>query len=118
MQETAERQTDTTTEVEYTNRGTVRVRPFKHRKSTGGRKSGMVDRGELPHDVLRRFYALRERVGVSRAELQRVTGIHSQTVAAWEVGRISPSINNLDAVLRAMGLRLALVRVNFTGDEE
>jgi DNA-binding XRE family transcriptional regulator len=105
-------------EVEYTNRGTVRKLPFRPRQSNGGRKAGMIQRGELPHDVLRRFMVLRERVGVSRAELQRVTGIHSQTVAAWEIGRISPSINNLDAVLRAMGLRLALVRANFTGDEE
>jgi DNA-binding XRE family transcriptional regulator len=111
-------ETETLSPTELTTRGTLRKRPFKNRQSSGGRKQAMIERGEMPHDLLRRFFVLRERVGVSRAELMRVTGVHAQTVAAWELGRISPSINNLDQVLRAVGLRLALVRVNFTGDEE
>jgi len=46
----------------------------------------------------------RERLGLSRTELARLSGISPETLRAYEVGRRKPSRQNLDAVLDALKL--------------
>ena len=57
--------------------------------------------GDDWHVALRR---LRERLGLSRAELGRLSGISPETLRAYEAGRRKPSRGNLDAVLMALKL--------------
>ncbi len=59
----------------------------------------------LAGDFLR---ATRERQGVSQEELARRVGSHQPQVSAWETGRKPIQVEQLAALLEALGLELRL----------
>ena len=59
----------------------------------------------LAGDFLR---ATRERQGVSQDELARRVGSHQPQVSAWETGRKPIQVEQLAALLEALGLELRL----------
>ena len=54
-------------------------------------------------EVLRR---LREERGLTRAELEAMSGVDRETIYAWEAGRRVPSARRLAQVARALGAKL------------
>jgi transcriptional regulator with XRE-family HTH domain len=53
----------------------------------------------------------RLRAGLTQAELAQRTGRERSVIARWEQGSVSPSIDNLLAVVHACGFELPLVLV-------
>lgn len=62
----------------------------------------------------------RLRAGLTQAELAQRTGRERSVIARWEQGAVSPSIDNLLAVVHACGFDLPLVLVprDTTQDEQ
>ena len=62
----------------------------------------------------------RLRAGLTQAELAKRTGRERSVIARWEQGSVSPSIDNLLAIIHACGfdLPLALVPRDTTQDEQ
>jgi transcriptional regulator with XRE-family HTH domain len=62
----------------------------------------------------------RLRAGLTQAELAKITGRERSVIARWEQGSVSPSIDNLLAVIHACGfdLPLALVPRDTSQDED
>jgi len=54
-------------------------------------------------EVLKR---LREKRGLTRAELEARSGVDRETIYSWESGRRCPSARKLAQVARALGARL------------
>jgi transcriptional regulator with XRE-family HTH domain len=54
------------------------------------------------------LHAIRERSGVSRRELARRAGTSPATLAAYEAGRIVPSVATLERIVHAAGFELEL----------
>ena len=53
----------------------------------------------------------RLRAGLTQAELAQRTGRERSVIARWEQGSVSPSIDNLLAIVHACGFELPLVLV-------
>jgi transcriptional regulator with XRE-family HTH domain len=53
----------------------------------------------------------RLRAGLTQAELAQRTGRERSVIARWEQGSVSPSVDNLLAVVHACGFELPLVLV-------
>ena len=53
----------------------------------------------------------RLRAGLTQAELAQRTGRERSVIARWEQGSVSPSIDNLLAIVQACGFELPLVLV-------
>jgi transcriptional regulator with XRE-family HTH domain len=53
----------------------------------------------------------RLRAGLTQAELAERTGRERSVIARWEQGSVSPSIDNLLAIVHACGFELPLVLV-------
>jgi len=50
----------------------------------------------------------RRRAGFTQAELAKALGTTQSVVARWESGRVSPTLETLDRVVRACGLDLVI----------
>lgn len=49
------------------------------------------------------FRTLRERAGLTRSQLSRLSGIGLSTLAAWEAGRMTPTVTYLRAAMSILG---------------
>jgi putative transcriptional regulator len=47
---------------------------------------------------------LRQRRGLTQAELARRIGVHRVTIATWETGRFRPSVDGLPRLAKALGV--------------
>jgi transcriptional regulator with XRE-family HTH domain len=56
-----------------------------------------------PAETLKR---LRERRGLTQAELASRIGVHRVTIATWETGRYRPSIDLLPKLAKALGIQV------------
>lgn len=61
------------------------------------------------HPLIAQLQARRLELGVSQHDVARAAGVHANTVSRWDTGAKTPSIDNLVAYARAVGLELELV---------
>jgi transcriptional regulator with XRE-family HTH domain len=54
------------------------------------------------------LHTVRERAGISRRELARRAGTSPATLAAYEAGRITPSVATLERIVHAAGFEVEL----------
>lgn len=59
-----------------------------------------------PHSIIIELTRLRKQLGLTHSDIHAITGLARSTIRNWEAGRRSPSLDALDAYLRAMGGRL------------
>lgn len=62
---------------------------------------------EHAHPLVRRFFAIRNVLAVSDADLSKHSGVAHCTLASWK--RKSPQLLTFEVVLNALGYRLAIV---------
>lgn len=70
-----------------------------------GRRTGQVDN---PHEVVHRLFDLFYESGHTHLSLYAASGVHQTALSHWKT-RYSPTVTNLDAALRVLGHKLAVV---------
>jgi DNA-binding phage protein len=66
------------------------------------------------HPTVQALHEAQRRSGRSVAEVARAAGLSKASIYDWRSRRV-PTVTNLDAALRAVGLRLAVVPVETEG---
>lgn len=62
-----------------------------------------------PHPLIMEMVQRRRELGLTHTDIHAVTGLARSTIRNWETGRRDPMLGALDAYLRALGLKLAVV---------
>lgn len=71
------------------------------------RRARLVSRKVIRGFVPKRLTAAREKAGMSRGDLARVSDVTETAIGRWETGARSPQIDHLAKVVRALGLQMS-----------
>jgi len=69
-----------------------------------------------PHPLIVEMVQRRQALGLTHSDIHAITGLARHTVRNWETGRRAPMLGALDAYLRALGLKLAVVPLSDVED--
>lgn len=62
--------------------------------------------GPRTHPLMRQVWEARRRKDIGRQELAARVGMSINTLRAWELGLASPRLEGVEALFRALGMRL------------
>ena len=79
---------------------------------------GMTDSGALRRDISRLLQQEREAAGLTHADLAARSGVAAPSLSRIERGTLAPSIDNLEKIFTALGLRIKVTAERPEADAE
>jgi transcriptional regulator with XRE-family HTH domain len=79
---------------------------------------GMTDSGALRRDISRLLQQEREAAGLTHADLAARSGVAATSLSRIERGTLAPSIDNLEKIFSALGLRIRITVERAEADAE
>ena len=73
--------------------------------------------GDLRVELIGKLIAARKERGLSQKKLEELTGVKQPVIARLEKGITNPQVDTLNKLLNALGLKLAIVPLDFAATD-